>query len=40
MIRSLCIALITLLLFAPMIRAADTFEATACRSGTMTGAGE
>ena len=36
MIRSLCISLITLILFAPTIRAADTFEATACRSGTMT----
>lgn len=36
MIRSLFIALLTLLLFSPAIQAADPFEATACRSGTMT----
>lgn len=34
--RSLFTALITLLLFPPIIQAADTFEATACRIGTMT----
>ncbi len=36
MIRSLFILFFTILLIAPEIQAAEPFEATACRSGTMT----
>ena len=36
MIRPLFIVLFTILLIAPAIQAAEPFEATACRSGTMT----
>ena len=36
MIRSIFVLLISIVIFAPSIQAAEPFAATACRSGTMT----